>query len=186
MLSCISYLLLHNNPQTQWLSIETTYMACGSGLAGQLFWFGLAWLFLSRPSWYLWSAGRWANGLGWSHLVSGRYQATVGWVNVGNWNAGFSSFRRLTWASFCTQRQGTKSLIAEAVELLKAQIWDVHDICYSLLIKANHKVRLYSKSGIELYFLLEEIAKYYSYFCNTPYEPSPGCCFCYFLPSDAT
>ena len=72
--------------------------------------------------------GRWANGLGWPHLVSGRYQAAVGWVNVGNWNAGFSSFRRLTWASFCTWKQGSKSLIAEAVELLKAQIWNVRDI----------------------------------------------------------
>lgn len=65
------------------------------------------------------------DGLTW-HLAGTRLLLAV--VSVGNWNAGFSSFRRLTWASFCTWRQGSKSLIAEAVELLKAQIWDVHDI----------------------------------------------------------
>lgn len=40
----------------------------------------------------------------------------------------FIIFQEANLGSFCTWRQGSKSLIAEAVELLKAQIWDVCDI----------------------------------------------------------
>lgn len=68
-------------------------------------------------------------------------------VSTGNWPEAFSSSRRLTWASFLIRKQESKSLIVEALELVKAQVQDLHDInfCYSLLVKASHKARPYSK-----------------------------------------
>ena len=49
-------------------------------------------------------------------------------VSTGNWPEAFSSSRRLTWASFLIRKQESKSLIVEALELVKAQVQDLHDI----------------------------------------------------------
>ena len=60
-------------------------------------------------------------------------------VNMGNQHAGVSSCKRLTWASLFMWRQNSKSLRAEAIELLKGQIQGTHDI------KASNKARPCSK-----------------------------------------
>lgn len=62
-------------------------------------------------------------------------------VIMGNWPAGVSSCRRLTWASLFTWRQDSKNLGAETLELVKGQIQDMCDI------KASYKARAGAKGG---------------------------------------
>lgn len=100
-------------------------------------------------------------------------------VNAGNWPTSFSSFRRLGLASFFTERQGSKSLIAEAVRFPKLSL----RICMtSLLLQSTGQSQSQGQArfrgwGNRLYFLMEGVAKYYGHFCNASHVPLPGTLF---------